>query len=125
MGVNEYVRIGDKIKSRRKACRYTQRHVANELNIPYSTYSNYENNNREPSFDMLKKIASVLGVSFADLMGWDDNAHVGHIAREVHELELVEKDLLSVFRLLNVSGQKKAIAYMNDLLKIDDYQEKE
>ena len=49
MGVNEFIKIGDKIKEIRKLRGLTQRDVAKKLNIPYSTYSNYENNNREPN----------------------------------------------------------------------------
>ena len=36
--------------------------------MAFSTYSNYENNNREPNFETLKRIADVLDVSVAQLV---------------------------------------------------------
>ena len=42
--------------------------MAEILKIPYSTYSNYENNNRTPATDILNKIADVLGVTVNDLI---------------------------------------------------------
>ena len=66
MSVNSFVRIGSRIKKLRKEMSISQREVAKRLNIPYSTYSNYENGNREPSEDMLIRIADVIGVSIND-----------------------------------------------------------
>ena len=44
--------------------------MAKELNIPYTTYNNYENG-REPKFDILKKIARILNVTLSELL--EDN----------------------------------------------------
>ena len=68
MGVNEIIKVGDNIKSLRKKRGLTQKHMASLLNIPSSTYSNYENNNREPSKDVLFKISRVLDVDVCDLL---------------------------------------------------------
>ena len=63
MGVNEIIKIGNQIKAVRKARGISQRDFAKKLNIPVSTYSNYENNNREPDSETLIKIAAALKVS--------------------------------------------------------------
>lgn len=68
MGLNEYIQVGNKIREIRNSQGLSQREIAKRLEIPFSTYSNYENNNREPSFEMLKRIAKVLGVSIAQLV---------------------------------------------------------
>ncbi|WP_099329393.1 helix-turn-helix domain-containing protein [Clostridium paraputrificum] len=73
MGVNEFIKIGDKIKEIRKLRGLTQRDVAKKLNIPYSTYSNYENNNREPNKEILIKIAEILNVDIFELMGLSED----------------------------------------------------
>lgn len=68
MSLNEFIKIGTRIKRIRMDKKMSQRAVAEALGIPYSTYSNYENNNREPSHDTLKRIADVLGVSVSYLI---------------------------------------------------------
>lgn len=68
MGVNEIVKVGNNIKSLRKKKGLTQKRMASLLNIPSSTYSNYENNNREPSKDVLFKISRILDVDVCDLL---------------------------------------------------------
>lgn len=67
MGLNEIIKIGDSIKKLRIAKGITQKEMAKELNIPYSTYSNYENNNRTPSVDTIATIADKLDVDINDL----------------------------------------------------------
>lgn len=69
MGVNEYIKIGSRIKEVRKRKGLTQREMADKLNLAYSTYSNYENNHREPSFDIIEQAADILGVTLEYLMG--------------------------------------------------------
>lgn len=68
MGVNEIIQIGTRIKRIRMDCGFTQKQVATLLGIPLSTYSNYENNNREPNYKTIKQIASVLNISIDYLL---------------------------------------------------------
>ncbi|MDD6070111.1 MAG: helix-turn-helix transcriptional regulator [Clostridiales bacterium] len=69
MGINQIIQIGTRIKMLRKSKGISQREMANLCDIPVTTYSNYENNNREPSVDNLEKIANTLEVPLADLLG--------------------------------------------------------
>ena len=69
MGVNEYIQIGSRIKDLRKAKGLSQKEMSKRTGIPYSTYSNYENNNREPNKSQLEKIATALGISEIELLG--------------------------------------------------------
>lgn len=68
MGINEIIKIGNRIKELRKSKGISQKEMSKILDIPYSTYSNYENNNREPSVELIEKISEVLGVSKFDLL---------------------------------------------------------
>jgi len=68
MGLNELIKIGDRIKTYRKKLNITQAEMAQKLGIPRSTYANYESNTREPNNAILQKIATVLGVSKFDLL---------------------------------------------------------
>lgn len=70
MGLNKIFKIGDRIKILRKNSNISQKDMAKMLdNMPVSTYSNYENNNREPSLDILIKISKILNVTVNELLG--------------------------------------------------------
>lgn len=73
MGINEYIKIGSRIKELRISKNITQREMANKLNLSYSTYSNYENNYREPKFETIEKVAEILGVTVDYLIGSDSS----------------------------------------------------
>ncbi|MFK7696430.1 helix-turn-helix domain-containing protein [Paenibacillus sp. HJGM_3] len=61
--------IGDRIKSLRKGKGLTQEEAAKRLKMIRSTYSNYENGNREPDFETAEKIAEFYGVDVNYLLG--------------------------------------------------------
>ena len=94
MGVNEVIQIGSRIKKLRKEKGYTQKEFAKLVNIPYSTYSNYENNNREPSKAQIRKIADGLGVPLSSLIGWE-SAFVEYVAGDLID-DLTEQMTLSL-----------------------------
>ena len=68
MGINEIIKVGNNIKKIRKERNISQKDMAKRLSMPSSTYSNYENNNREPNAQTLKKIASILNVDISELL---------------------------------------------------------
>lgn len=64
--------FGQRLKVfRQKAGYKTAKDFSKELGIPYSTYVPYENKNREPRFDTLKRICQLLNVSSDDLLMTD------------------------------------------------------
>ena len=71
MGVNKIIKIGENIKKIRKNKGLAQKEVAKMLGIPLSTYSNYENDNREPSEETIEKIAYILDVTVSELLGFE------------------------------------------------------
>lgn len=73
MGINDIIQVGNNIKKIRKNQNISQKDMAKKLNMPSSTYSNYENNNREPNAATLKKIANILNVSINDLLNIDSS----------------------------------------------------
>lgn len=68
LGINDFLKIGTNIKNIRLDRGYTQKEVAEMLGIPYSTYSNYENNNREPNFETIKQITEILDTSVDEIL---------------------------------------------------------
>lgn len=68
MGINELIKIGDRLKTLRLKNGLTQSQLADKLEIPRTTYANYETNKREPKMDILKKIAENLNVTIDDIL---------------------------------------------------------
>lgn len=67
MGINEIIKIGDRLKSLRISKGLTQAELATKIGIPRTTYANYEANKREPKTDILHKIAQELDVTINDI----------------------------------------------------------
>lgn len=64
--------IGNRIKSLRESKGYNMRQMASALNLPYTTYVNYEKGAREPNSEQLILISKYFGVSIDYLMGRTD-----------------------------------------------------
>lgn len=59
----------NRISELRKKKKLSMMQVAKELNIPYTTYVNYEKGDREPNSEMLIKLSNYFGVSIDYLIG--------------------------------------------------------
>lgn len=85
MGLNEIIQIGSRLKQIRKEKGWTQKDFAEYVNIPYSTYSNYENGNREPSKIQLEKIVATLGITIPELLGMSESEYIKHNKKEFNK----------------------------------------
>jgi transcriptional regulator with XRE-family HTH domain len=63
--------VGDNIKKLRKEKGLQQKQIAIELGIDQSNYNKIENGKREPSLDLLNKLAGMFGVSVDELLNPD------------------------------------------------------
>lgn len=68
MGINDFIKIGRKIKEARIAAKLTQKEMAKKLGLSVSTYSNYENEHREPPLEVIKSICDIVGTDLAVLI---------------------------------------------------------
>ena len=66
----------------RKNMKLTQEQVANELGIPASTYSNYENGDINPKIPTLVKLADYFDISLDYLCGRQFDNKIGYIPNE-------------------------------------------
>ena len=64
--------IGQNLCKLRKANNFTQEQVAEYLGINRSTYSNYELGDREMPFELLERVADLLGCDLSVLMEEDE-----------------------------------------------------
>lgn len=68
MSLIEYSNIGKAIKILRRKKGYSQKEMANMLNIAPSTYSGYETNYRNPNSEMIDNIARILDIDSRELL---------------------------------------------------------
>lgn len=66
--------LAERIKNARIAKHYTQKDLAELVNVKSTTVSGWELGRNEPSIETLKKIAQKLDVSFSDLAGVKDDS---------------------------------------------------
>lgn len=116
--------LGKKIKRFRTDANITQRKMAKLLGIPYSTYSNYENDNRTPDTDTLGKICDILHVSMSDLIGpivgpMGNSVFVPDPEKAARGYRL--NRLNTAFYELNEEGQNEAIKRVEELTEIPRY----
>lgn len=64
--------IGNKLKDLREEEGLLQKDVAKALGISRSTYTNYEQETREPSLDMVVKLCDFFDVSADYILGRED-----------------------------------------------------
>ena len=92
MGINQYIQIGSRIKEARLAKGIKQNKMAELLGISVSTYSNYENNYREPKLDIIHQICEILGLELDELLGLSqfEPEIVDKISHELLKDDIVE-----------------------------------
>ena len=64
--------IGHTIRKLRKAHGWTQVELAQKLNASQKVVTTYENNQRTPTLENLKKLAAIFGVSIDEIVGVKD-----------------------------------------------------
>ncbi len=103
--------LGERLKRLRLENNFTQKHVADALNIDRSTYTYYENGKTEPNYTSTIKLARIFNVSVQEIITGEkveivatpDNAP--KVISVPDNETRMEGDLLSKFRSL--SGLKR------------------
>lgn len=76
--------LGQRIYELRISRGWNQVQLAKQLNITKQTVSNWENENIQPSVEMLVRIARLFGVSSDYLLGLDETAYLNAEGLPVH-----------------------------------------
>ncbi len=101
-----------KLKEIRQQKGLTQSQVADFLNIPRSTYSNYENNISEPTMAMLIKMTEIFDVSADYILGINkSNQYANKLDQELlnytNQLDDLEKAKVIGYAKSRVEQQKE------------------
>ncbi len=70
-----------RIKNLRLNRGWTMKEAADHLNLPYTTYVNYEKGERDPNTDALLAMANCYGVTVNYILGEDDEGNNDELAR--------------------------------------------
>ena len=80
MGINEYIKIGQRIKNVRIKKNISQKEMAEMMNLPVSTYANYEADRREMSMGLIAKASLLLNVPMNSLVGVECHSYTNPMA---------------------------------------------
>lgn len=88
--------LNEKIKALRLAGNFSQVDIAAKLSVTKQTISNWENNNIQPSVDMLVKIADLFGVTTDYLLSRDTTPRIdvsGLTDTEIQHINMIINDI--------------------------------
>ena len=114
--------VGDRIKRARKDKNMRQSQLSKLTGISVNSISRYENGDREPTLNVLEKIASALEIPLSQLLPITEQ--IGLATLEYFSSETSEgrsRQLHRSFDLLSEDNQIKVIDYSDNLLKVEMY----
>ncbi|MED1380960.1 helix-turn-helix domain-containing protein [Bacillus mycoides] len=106
--------IGTNLKTLRILHNLTQKKIADDLNIPVSTYTNWEKGSREPNIFNLKKMSLYYSVNMDDLLTVDS-----HFPKDIVYSKNQESDLF-----LNLSDELTRHTLKENLKSLRVFKEK-
>lgn len=98
--------FNDRLKRLRESRGLTQKEISLKLEMPQRTYSSYENNEREPNSEILKKMSFFFGVTVDYLLGIENTNN--------NQLSSAENLHIQKYRTLDEYG-KEAIDSLLDI----------
>ena len=114
--------FSDNLKKEREKKGFTKAKMSSLLNIPYTSYNNFENG-REPKVTLMIKIAKILDITLYDLIG---NEGIGQLAKsgELAKTLGIDDDdemiLLKNYRNLNINDKKLIVDIIKRLTNHKD-----
>lgn len=113
--------LGEKLKTLRSKNGFTQQHIASQLNVDRSTYSNYERAVTEPDIKTLLLLAKVFNIEVGQLLSDEKKFRVAdNGGLPTCNLEKDEKAYLLRFRCLNAEQRKMTLDFMEQFLIVDE-----
>lgn len=102
--------IGLVLKNGRENKNLTQQQMMELTGINRKSLSGYENNVAEPDLSTFSSLLSLYGLSADSILEIDSS-------KQAEPLNRMEKQLLSLFKLLDTQHQKELIIQLNALVK--------
>lgn len=107
----------NRIKDLREEKNVSMMQAAKDVNLPYTTYVNYEKNLREPNFETLIALANYFEVSVDFLIGRNNIRTYFVDTHDSTNLKLNSKEraIICAYRELNEEGAEKVEEYIKDI----------
>lgn len=112
--------LGERIKAARKPIGLTQKQLAEKIGVATGTIQQYELNKRQPRMGQLKKIADVLEVSIAELLG-NEKGSLAHYLETGDKESAWRRQMNMAFDELSEHGQCEAVKRVKELTYIPEY----
>ena len=98
MGENSRILLGQRIRTLRRLKGWTQQDLGDESDVNYKFIGEIERSRQNPSFTILEKIATALGVDLFELFRFD---------QEFQNRKIVEASLLNILKNMPEEDLKK------------------
>ena len=93
-----YIEFGKRLAEVRKSRKLSQAQLAEKLDMPQSTYAQYEKAKRKIPLDLIVSLSNVLSISPTYLI-------LGEEANCIEDFSEQESELIKKYRQLNVDGK--------------------
>ena len=113
----------EKLRYYRKSNGFTQKQIAEILNVDRSTYAYYESGKSMPSLDIVAKLLKIFKVDYSELFGAPVQSRPELSEGDkmyMTDLTGDEKKLISRFRIMMQSQQKALLAQLGVISEDDD-----
>lgn len=107
MKLSEYLKVARKKKG------MTQQQLADKLKVSVNTIQNYENDRREPSYEMLCNISNILDLSIIDILPSKIN---NEIDKYIHDINLQKLVANQTKRMLNDADKGNTYTNVDDFI---------
>lgn len=101
----------NRIKELRIAAGLSQKELAGKIGVTRSTISDWETKRSEPNVLQFTKVADLFNCSIDYLVGREDDFGIIQSSAP-NSLTMLENELLTLFRKLDVHAQNKAVGYL-------------
>lgn len=108
------INFGDRLRSLRARMGMSQLEFAKQVKLSKSAVNMYERGEREPSFEVLEKIADYFNVDIDYLLGKSDVENKNRLCIDPKfELSSSEHELILKYRQLDPVTQSRVLNYLN------------
>jgi transcriptional regulator with XRE-family HTH domain len=109
MGENSRILLGQRIRTLRRLKGWTQQELGDEADVNYKFIGEIERSRQNPSFMILEKIATALGVDLYELFRFE---------QEFQNRKIVEASLLNILKKMPEEDLKKFHLILHTLYPI-------
>ena len=123
---NQSNSIGENLRKLREGCGFSQKQVADAINVDRSTYTNYELGKICPPLNMIYRLATAFHVDYTKILEGDTSKTVSlgdsgmllpQYPRNTYELTAREQELVLRYRMMTIEDQQRIYEQLRALVR--------